>query len=82
MLGKKLVAYWASRPGTWGLHIILRSLILMCVSAAPFMAYVVYIEGEDVPVYLSYLLIIGVILAHVGFFIGLVHWLWFTYIKR
>lgn len=68
--------YWRSRPRLWGAKVILASLILLCVSAAPFMLYLMFIDEDYVPVALSYLLIGGSLLAHFGFVLGIIHSIW------
>jgi len=74
--------YWHSRPRAWGAKVIMVSLILLCGCAAPFMIYMMYVDQNHVPVALSYLLIAGSLIAHVGFFIGIIHLMWEMFSRR
>ncbi len=65
-----------------GIKIIALSLMLVVVCALPIMFFT-YFGGENSdPVVSSWIFAIGAMLAHIGFFIGVVLLIWDTYFVK
>lgn len=80
-LVKRCISYWQARPPLWGARIILRSLILLCIGAAPYIFSALLLEWETIPDLFSYSLIIATLVAHLGFLVGILHLTWEMYQK-
>ena len=65
-----------------GIKIIALSLMLVLVCAAPFMLYSVFGPADGNPVALSWLFVIGAMLAQIGFFVGMVLIIWDIYFVK
>lgn len=76
-----ITAIWYS-DASRGLKIIAYSLVLVFASAAPFMGYVLLGPEDSNPVNLGLLFAVGALIAHVGFFVGLMLLIWDHYLKK
>ncbi len=65
-----------------GIKIIALSLMLVLVCAAPIMLYSLFGPEDGNPVLLSWLFAIGSVIAHIGFFVGILLVLWDLYIAK
>lgn len=65
-----------------GIKIIALSLMLVLVCATPIMLYSAFGPADGNPVLLSWLFAIGAMLAHVGFFVGIVLVIWDVYFAK
>lgn len=65
-----------------GIKIIALSLMLVLVCATPIMLYSVFGPADGNPVLLGWLFAIGAMLAHIGFFVGIVLVIWDVYFAK
>lgn len=65
-----------------GIKIIALSLMLVIVSAIPIMLMSYFGDVENNPVITSWIFAIGAMIAHIGFFIGVVLLIWDTYFAK
>lgn len=80
-LKNPVTAIWRSQSSR-GLKIIAYSLLLVFVTALPFMAYVTFGPSDSNPMALGLVFAVGALVAHLGFFVGLVLLIWDHYIKK
>jgi hypothetical protein len=65
-----------------GIKIIALSLMLVILSALPYML-ISYFSAENAnPIVSSWLFAIGAMIGHIGFFIGVVVLIWDTYFRK
>lgn len=65
-----------------GIKIIALSLMLVILSALPYML-ISYFSAENAnPIVSSWLFAIGAMIGHIGFFIGVVLLIWDTYFRK
>lgn len=65
-----------------GIKIIALSLMLVILSALPYML-ISHFGGEDAnPIVASWIFAAGAMLGHIGFFIGVVLLIWDMYVKK
>jgi hypothetical protein len=65
-----------------GIKIISLSLMLVILSALPYML-ISYFSAENAnPIVSSWLFAIGAMIGHIGFFIGVVVLIWDTYFRK
>lgn len=65
-----------------GIKIIALSLMLVILSALPYML-VSYFSAENAnPILSSWIFAIGAMIGHIGFFIGVVLLIWDTYFRK
>ncbi len=79
-LKNPITAIWRSKSSR-GLKIIAYSLLLLFVTALPFMGYVTFGPSDSNPMALSLIFAGGAMFAHVGFFVGLLLLIWDHYKK-
>jgi hypothetical protein len=65
-----------------GIKVIALSLLLVLVSAAPIMLYVVFGPADGNPVGLGLLFAAGALIGHIGFVIGILLLLWDNFISN
>lgn len=65
-----------------GIKIIALSLMLVLVCAAPIMLYTALGPKDGNPVFFGWLFAAGAVIAHIGFFVGIVLVIWDTYFAR
>ena len=65
-----------------GLKLIAYSLLLVFVTSLPFMLYMFLAPDESNPVFLVWVFAVGALLAHVGFFVGLLMLIWDSYFSQ
>lgn len=65
-----------------GIKIIALSLMLVLVCAAPIMLYIALGPEDGNPVLLGWLFAGGAMIAHVGFFVGIVLLIWDMYFAK
>lgn len=65
-----------------GIKIIALSLMLVLVCAAPIMLYSFFGPADGNPILLGWLFAAGAMLAHVGFFVGIVLIIWDMYFVK
>jgi len=65
-----------------GIKVIALSLLLVFVSAAPIMLYVVFGPADGNPVGLGLLFAAGALIGHIGFVIGILLLLWDNFISN
>lgn len=75
------VAIWRS-DASRGLKVIAYSLLLVFVTSLPFIAYVIFGPSGGNPVRLGLLFAGGAMIAHVGFFVGLLMLIWDHYFRK
>lgn len=65
-----------------GIKVIALSLLLVFVSAAPIMLYILLGPADGNPIGLGLLFAVGALVAHVGFVLGILLLLWDNFISR
>lgn len=65
-----------------GIKIIALSLMLVLISALPFMLLSYFGDANDNHIIASWVFAIGAMIAHIGFFIGVVLLIWDTYFAK
>lgn len=65
-----------------GIKIIALSLMLVLVSALPIMLYSVFGPADGNPILLGWLFAVGAMLAHIGFFVGILLIIWDVYYAK
>ena len=65
-----------------GIKVIALSLLLVFVSAAPIMLYILLGPADGNPIGLGLLFAVGALVAHVGFVIGILMLLWDNFISK
>lgn len=65
-----------------GIKVIALSLLLVFVSAAPIMLYILLGPADGNPIGLGLLFAVGALVAHVGFVLGILLLLWDNFISK
>ncbi len=65
-----------------GIKIIALSLMLVLVCAAPIMIYTAFGPEDGNPIILGWLFAAGAVVAHIGFFVGIVLVIWDMYFAK
>lgn len=65
-----------------GIKVIALSLLLVVVSAAPIMLYILLGPADGNPIGLGLLFAVGALVAHVGFVVGILLLLWDNFISK
>jgi hypothetical protein len=65
-----------------GIKLIALSLMLVLVCAAPIMLYTVFGPEDGNPILLGWLFAAGAMVAHIGFFVGIVSVIWDMYFAK
>lgn len=65
-----------------GIKVIALSLLLVFVSAAPIMLYILLGPADGNPIGLGLLFAVGALVAHVGFVVGILLLLWDNFISK
>ncbi|ROQ20082.1 hypothetical protein EDC38_0676 [Marinimicrobium koreense] len=76
-----ITAIWRS-DASRGLKIIAYSLLLVFVTSLPLIAYVIFGPSDGNPIGLGLLFAGGAMVAHVGFFVGLLMLIWDHYFRK
>lgn len=76
-----ITAIWLS-DASRGLKVIAYSLVVVFVTSLPYIAYVMFGPSEGNPVGLGLLFACGAMVAHVGFFVGLLMLIWDHYFRK
>lgn len=65
-----------------GIKVIALSLMLVLICAAPIMLYSLFGPADGNPILLGWLFAGGAMLAHIGFFVGIVLIIWDVYFAK
>jgi hypothetical protein len=65
-----------------GVKLIALSLMLVISSALPFMVYSLFGDVDRTPNFLSWIFALGALVAHLGFFIGVILLIWDMYFAK
>lgn len=65
-----------------GVKLIALSLMLVITCALPFMLYSVFGDATQTPKVLSWIFALGALIAHLGFFIGVLLLIWDMYFAK
>jgi hypothetical protein len=65
-----------------GVKLIALSLMLVISSALPFMVYSLFGDVNQTPGFLSWIFALGALVAHLGFFIGVLLLIWDMYFAK
>lgn len=80
-LKNPITAIWVSEASL-GLKLIAYSLVVVFATSLPLIAYVIFGPSDGNPVGLGLLFAGGAMVAHVGFFVGLLMLIWDHYFRK